>query len=164
MGALNENARLSESSISPVSAPAGNLEVPNSQPEHSLMLHCTPLKEQPVNIPTSSMMLLSSTLNESSLSATVHGPMDVYWWSSVADVLQASLPSQKQQLSQAEASSISLTTVTPLLEARNCQTSNHGADPVPNDMGRTESASRKSSSGGGDLKRRGQAHSRRPLT
>ena len=70
MCASNENARLSESSSWPDIPPPSNVEVPNSQTEHSPMLHWPPLKDQPVNIPSSSKTLLSSTLNEPSLLAT----------------------------------------------------------------------------------------------
>ena len=79
MCASNENARLSESSSSPDSPPSSNAEVPNSQTEHSPMLHWPPLKDQPVNIPTSSTTLLSSTLNEPSLAPTAPNQMDEDW-------------------------------------------------------------------------------------
>ena len=76
MCASKENARLSESSSSPDSPPPSNAEVPNSQSEHSRMLHCPPLKGKPVTIPTISMTLLSSTLNVASLAAKAPGQMD----------------------------------------------------------------------------------------
>ena len=111
----NENARLSESSSSPDSPPPSNAPVQNSQTEHSPMLHCPPLKDQPVNIPTSSTTLPSSTVNETSLAATAPEQMNEDWWSSVAEVLQASLPTFQLQAPQAPAPSISQKTVPPPL-------------------------------------------------
>ena len=70
MCASIENARLSESSNSPDSPLPSNAEVPTSQTEQWPMLHCPPLKDKPVKIPTSSTTLLTLTLNEPKLSTT----------------------------------------------------------------------------------------------
>ena len=113
MCASNENARRSESSSSTDSPPPSNAELPNYQTEHSPMLHCPRLKDQPVNITTSSTTLPSSTMNEPSLAPTAPEQMNEDFWSSVAEMLQASLPTFQLQASQAPAPSISQKTVPP---------------------------------------------------
>ena len=75
----NESVRLSESSRSPDSPSQSNAEVTNCQIALSLMSHCPPLKEQPVNIPTSSMTLLSSTQTVPTLAPTAAEQKNEDW-------------------------------------------------------------------------------------
>ena len=158
MCASNENARLSESSSSPDSPPPSNAEVPTSQIEHSPMFQCPPLKDQPGNIPTISKTLLTYTLNEPSLAETAHSQMDEDRWSSVADVLQASMPPHQHQLAQAPAPSISHMTVPPPAAMERVTAGQPRRKPHATRLGRPPSVSRKSTSAGCQLKRRLEAH------
>ena len=109
----NENERISESSSSPDSPPQSNAEMPNSQTEQSPMLHCPPLKDQPVNILTSSTTLLSSTVNEPLLTPTAYEQMNEDLSSSVAEVVQASLATFQMQAPEAPELSTSQMTEPP---------------------------------------------------
>ena len=160
MCASNENAKLSERSSSPDSQAPSNGEVPTSQTEHSPMLHCPPLMDQPVNIPTSSRMLLSSALYEPSSSPKEPSQMDEDCWSSVAEVLQASQPAFQLQVPQAPAPSISQKPVPASAATEPVTAGQPRSKPRTTRLGRPSSASRKSTSAGCHLKSRLQPRSR----
>ena len=131
--------------------------------EHVLILHCPPLKDQPVKILTRSRMLVSLTLNEPSLAAMAPGQMDEELCSSVTDVLQASLAPQQHQLPQAQVTSISHTTVPPAASPEPVPARQRRRKPRATQLGRPASASRKTTSAGFPLKRRRQPRNLGPV-
>ena len=84
-----------------------------------------PLKDQPVNIPTSSTTRLSSTVNEPSVAATAPQQRNENWCTSVCELVQKRLQPVQRQHRRSHRCQIHRH-----LQRRQSQPGNEGANPV----------------------------------